>query len=176
MFLALLRLFYLSSILFLMLFSPIAFSLPKDSEQPFSIVANTSVFNYKTGIDTYEGDVKIHQGATHLTADRLITQKNKQHKIILATAIGIKKLAEYTTVPSAGDPLLYAKARIIKFYPVTSVVILEKDVIVTQKGNSFHGPLIIYNIKDQVVTAPASKDGRATIVIDPEQVKSFPGV
>ncbi|MCE3238315.1 MAG: lptA [Gammaproteobacteria bacterium] len=170
MFLALLRFSYLSSILFLTLFSPIAFCLQKDINQPFNIVANTSIFNYKTGIDIYEGEVKIDQGTTHLTADRLITQKNKQHKIILATAMGIKKLAEYTTVPSVGDALLYAKARIIKFYPDASVVILEKDVIVTQKGNSFHGPLIIYNIKDQVVTAPASKDGRATIVIEPEQL------
>ncbi len=153
-----------------MLFSALACSLPKESDKPFSIIANTSVFNYKTGIDIYEGDVKIDQGTTHLTADRLITKKNKQHKIILATALGIKKLAEYTTVPSAGDPLLYAKARIIKFYPITSIVILEKDVVVTQKGNSFHGPLIIYNIKDQVVTAPASKNGRATIVIEPEQL------
>ena len=149
----------------------IAFSLPTDTDRPFRIVANTSVFNYKTGLDIYEGDVKIDQGTTHLTADRLVTQKNKQHKITLATAFGIKKLAEYRTVPALGDSLLYAKARIIQFYPINALVVLEKEVSVTQKENSFHGSLIIYNIKDQVVTAPGSKDGHSTIVIEPEQLK-----
>jgi lipopolysaccharide export system protein LptA len=148
-----------------------AFSLPEDQARPLNITADSTVFNYKTGIDTYEGNVKVDQGSTHLTADRLVTQKNKQHKMILATATGIKQFAEYSTLPKPGDPALYAKARIIKFYPITSTVVLEQEVTVTQKENSFHGPLIIYNMKDQVVTAPASQNGRATIIIKPEQLK-----
>lgn len=148
-----------------------AFALQDDQDKPFNIIADSSIFNYKTGVDTYEGNVKVDQGTSHLTADRLVTQKNKQHKMISAIATGIHKLAEYSTVPKLGDPILVAKARTIKFYPPTATVVLEQDVLVTQKENSFHGPLIIYNIKDQVVTAPASKEGRATITIEPEPLK-----
>ena len=155
-------------IIVLLLAPTFAFALQDDQDKPFNIVADSSIFNYKTGIDTYEGNVKVDQGTSHLTADRLVTQKNKQHKMISAIAIGIHKLAEYSTVPKVGDPILIAKAKIITFYPPTATVVLEQDVLVTQKENSFHGPRIIYNIKDQVVTAPASKEGRATITIEPE--------
>ncbi len=166
------RLGLLNSYLILFLLVPtFAFSLQEDQEKPFNIVADSSTFNYKTGIDIYEGNVKVDQGTSHLIADRLVTQKNKQHKMIEAIATGVKKLAEYSTVPKIGDPMLNAKAKIIKFYPPTAIVILEQNVVVTQKENSFHGPRIIYNIKDQVVTAPASKEGRATIIIEPEQLK-----
>lgn len=147
-----------------------AFALSNDQEKPLNITADTSTFNYKTGVDIYEGNVKVDQGSSHLTADRLITQKNKQHKITVATAYGMKKLAIFTTVPKFGDPLLFAKARIITLYPPTSTVVLDKEVVVTQNENSFHGPHIIYNIKDQIVTAPASKEGKATIIIEPEKM------
>lgn len=157
--------------IFILLLPALAFSLQDDQDKPFNIIADSSVFNYKTGIDVYEGNVKVDQGTSHLTADRLVTEKNKQHKMILATATGIKKLAEYSTVPKIGDPILMAKAKIIKFYPPSATVVLEQEVLVTQKENSFHGPRIIYNIKDQVVTAPASKEGRATITIEPEPLK-----
>ncbi len=149
----------------------LAIALPDDQEKPFNIVADSSLFNYKTGVDTYEGNVKVDQGSSHLTADRLVTRKNKQHKIIEAVATGITKLAEYSTIPKIGDPMLHAEAKIIKFYPAISAVVLEQDVVVTQKENSFHGPHIIYNIKDQIVTAPASKEGRATITIESDQPK-----
>lgn len=157
--------------LVLLLLPTFTYALQDDQEKPFNIIADSSVFNYKTGIDVYEGNVRVNQGTSHLVADRLVTEKDKQHKIVLATATGIKKLAEYSTVPKMGDPILIAKAKIIKFYPARSTVILEQDVLVTQNQNSFHGPRIIYNIKDQVVTAPASQEGRATITIEPEPLK-----
>ncbi len=156
----------------LFIFCQSALALPNDSEQPMKIVADSSLFNYKTGIDTYEGNVKVDQGTTHLVADKLVTEKNKQHKIILATAYGVHHLAELITLPSLGAQILHAKAAIIKFYPSTSKLILEKNVFVTQGKNSFHGSLIIYNMKDQMVAAPASKNGRATIVIDTKPQKS----
>jgi lipopolysaccharide export system protein LptA len=162
---------YAAYLLIMLIFPLSVRALPEDCDQKLNIAANSSIFNYKTGMDTYEGNVKVRQGTTRLTADRLVTQKNNHHKIVSAVAIGINQLAEYTTEPKKGDPVLHAKAKIIKFYPITSIVILEQEVVVTQQENSFHGPLIIYNMKDQVVTAPASKNGRATIVIEPEQLK-----
>lgn len=152
-------------------FSISAFALPGDVSKPLSIVATSSVFNYKTGSNLYEGNVKIDQGTTHLTADRVVTQNDKQHKINMAVAYGIYRLAEYTTLPKKDDLIFHAKAKVIKFFPQTSLIILEGDVFITQGENSFQGPLILYNMKDQLVTAPASKLGRATIVIEPTQLK-----
>lgn len=142
-------------------------ALPEDSQQPLHIVADSSQFNYKTGESLYEGNVKVDQGTTHLAAERLTTHNNNQHKIEEAIAYGFKQPAIYTTTPKMGDPVLQAKATTIKFYPLKSTVILEGNVTVAQGENSFNGPIIIYNIKDQFVTAPASLGGRATIMIKP---------
>ncbi|MHB1947913.1 MAG: lipopolysaccharide transport periplasmic protein LptA [Gammaproteobacteria bacterium] len=157
---------------FLFLFTNISLALPDDSEQIMHIKADSSAFDYKGGQSTYEGNVKIDQGSSHLTADRVITKNNADHKIEEAIAYGKDKLAEYTTIPKPGDQLFHAKANVIKFYPPKSMIILEGKVIVTQGENSFNGPLIIYNIKDQTVVAPASKGGRATIIIDPNELKT----
>jgi lipopolysaccharide export system protein LptA len=143
-------------------------AMPDDSQQTVHIIADTSEFNYKTGVDIYEGNVKIDQGSTHVTADRIITQKNAQHKIVKAVAFGIKKLAEYSTIPKKDDLEFHAKGKIITFYPLKSLISLEGDVTVTQGKNSFQGPVISYNMKDQIVTAPASNIGHATIVIEPK--------
>lgn len=149
----------------------ITLSLPEDSQQPMHIVADSSLFNYKTGQDIYEGNVIIDQGTSHLTADRVVTQKNKKHKMISAIAIGLKKVATFTTIPKLGDLVMHSEAKTISFYPPTSTVVFENDVIVTQGENNFHGQHIIYNMKDQIVSAPASKNGRATIVIESKQLE-----
>lgn len=154
------------------IFCQTASALPSDSEKPMKIVADATLFNYKTGVDTYEGNVKVDQGTTHLVADKLVTEKNDRHKIVSAIAYGTHQLAELTTLPSVGAHVLHGKSNIIKFYPSTSVLILEDNVVVTQGENSFHGSLIIYNMKEQMVAAPASKNGRATIVIDAKTQKS----
>jgi lipopolysaccharide export system protein LptA len=149
----------------------ITVALPEDSKQPMNIVSDSTLFNYKTGQDIYEGNVKVDQGTSHLTADRLITQKNNQHKIISAIAYGIKTVAIYTTIPKQGDLVMHAEAKKISFYPPTSTVVFENDVTVTQGENNFHGQHIIYNMQDQIVAAPASKNGRSTIVIESNQLE-----
>src|SRR5579872_4726259 len=158
--------------IFLLLLPISLFALQGDDQQIMHIISDGSTFNYKTGMNVYEGHVKIDQGTTHLTADRVVTTKNNNHKMEQAIAYGLTQLAEYTTIPKPGDAVLHAKAKVIKFYPAKSIVFLEGDVVVTQGKNSFAGPVIVYNVKDQIVTAPPSKTGRATIIIEPSQLKS----
>lgn len=145
-----------------------AMALTTDEQQPIHIAANATQYNYKTGKNIYEGDVKITQGSTTLLAERVETQNNEHHKIEAAFAYGKNKLAEYSTIPKPGDALFKAKANVIKFYPPKSLIILEGNVMVTQGENSFQGQQIVYNIKDQTITAPELKGVRSTIVIQPD--------
>src|SRR5579864_9016303 len=80
-------------------FSLIAYALPSDSEQTMQITSDSTLINYKTGVNTYEGKVKKNQGTTHLIADRLITKNNAQHKTVEAIDYSIKQLEEYSTIP-----------------------------------------------------------------------------
>src|SRR5260221_12812282 len=90
----------------ILFFLPIlAIALPEDNEQMMYIVSDTSTLNYKTGVNIFEGNVKIDQGTTHLTADRVVTQSNDHHTMESAVAYGIKQLAEYITVLKKEDPL-----------------------------------------------------------------------
>lgn len=150
-------------------FIPIyAFALPEDSREKIYIVADTTEYNYKTGTTIYTGNVKVDQGTTHITADKLKTKTSAQHTIQEAIAFGEDHTAHYWTVPKKGDAEIHANAKIIKFYPVDSNIILEKEVVVTQGENSFHGERILYNRNDQTVLVPASDKGRAVIVYNPD--------
>lgn len=148
----------------------VTYALPIDSQKPMHIIANSSLINYKTGKNTYEGNVKVDQGSTHVTADRMTTKTGQKHKIEEVIAYGTTKLAEYTSIPKEGDTVFHAKAKVIRFYPLASMVYLEGEAYAFQGENSFQGPIIIYNIKEQIVTAPASQNGHATILIDPKNL------
>lgn len=136
---------------------------------PMSIVADSWSFDNTTGISDYEGNVKIDQGTAHLTADRVITHRNNQHQIDLATAYGLQRPAEYITHPPNQSVGLHAIADVIQLTPLTSIVTLKGHVSVQQGDNHFQGPLLIYHMKNQTVNAPASKEGRSTIIITPKQ-------
>ncbi len=155
--------------LFLLIFTLPLHALETDRKEKVNIIADSGVYNFKTGVDVYEGHVRIDQGTTHLTADKLITKKNKQHKIQEAIAYGNEELAHYWTLQNVGEPEMHAQAKVIKFYPLELNVSLEGDAYVTQGENKFHGELIHYNNKNQTITLPASSKGIATLVYNPEK-------
>lgn len=146
------------------------FALPEDSQQKIHITADSTIYNYKTGINVFEGHVKVDQGTTHITSNRLTTHANSQHQIQEAVAYGDKgERAHYWTLPKPDDKEFHAYADVIKFHPVTSNVTLEGNVIVSQGENSFQGELILYNMNQQTVTVPPSKNGRAVLVYNPDK-------
>lgn len=154
--------------LMIIVFCSTVFALPNDSHEKMHITADSTEYNYKTGLATYTGHVQVDQGSTHIAADKLTTKSNLQHKIQEAIAFGEQRPAHYWTLPKSGDPEIHARANIIKFYPIESNVVLEQKVVVTQGENSFQGELILYNTHDQTVFVPASNKGRAVLVYNPD--------
>lgn len=158
--------------LFLFLFPTLLFALDSDRTQALHVTSDSSLYNYKTGITLYEGHVIIDQGTTRIKADRVSTKTDARHKIEEAIAYGFQNLAEYSTLPKVGEAPLYAKAKTIYFYPQKTTIILDNEVTLTQGKNSFQGSRIIYNIKEKIIHAPASKNGRSTLIIEPQQIHS----
>jgi lipopolysaccharide export system protein LptA len=146
-----------------------ALALPSDARETVHIASDSAIYNYKTGVDIYEGNVKVDQGTTHIRADRLITKKNNEHKITEAIAYGTRSLAHFWTLPRQDEAMINAEAKLIKFYPIKSDAVLENKVRVVQGLNSFTGEIVQYNNTEQTITVPASKNGRAVIVYNPEQ-------
>lgn len=154
-------------LLFIFIYASVANALQGDNKATLYIVADSYLGNSKTGIKIFEGHVKVDQGTTHITADRLVTKSNAERKIQEATAYGLQELAHYWTIPKLGDPEIHARAKIIKFYPIESNATLEQDVHVTQGANSFQGELIHYNGNDETITVPHTKNARAVLVYNP---------
>ena len=151
------------------IFTVTVFALPQDKKEKIFIVADSTVYNYKTRINVFTGHVKIDQGSTHITADKLITKSNAAHQIEEALAYGLETLAHYWTTPKTNEPEIHARAKIIKFYPIDSNIILEQQVFMTQADNSFQGQMILYNTITQTITVPASSQGRATLIYHPKK-------
>ena len=146
-----------------------AFALREDRDKKMHIIADVWNYNYKTGITIFEGNVKVDQGTTHITADKVVTKRNSQHEIEEAIAYGIQTQAHYWTLTKIGEQEMHAHANIIKYYPITSNVTLKETVLVQQGENSFQGQLIHYNMNDETITFPESKEGRAVIVYNPDK-------
>jgi lipopolysaccharide export system protein LptA len=155
--------------LILLLYPFIVNALQADREEKVFIISDSTLYNYKTGVNIFEGHVKVDQGTTHITADRLVTKNNNKHKIQEATAYGLQELAHYWTLPKIGQPEIHARAKIIKFFPIESNVTLEEDVLVTQGENTFNGQLIHYNSNEETIVVPATKNGRAILVYNPDK-------
>ncbi len=147
----------------------VCFALPTDSSQPVHIASDAATYNYKTGVDVYEGHVRVDQGTTHIRADRLETKKNNEHQIVEAVAYGGKSVAHFWTLPQEKESEIHAYAVKIRFYPVLANAVLEQKVHVTQGLNSFSGEIVQYNNAEQTITVPASKNGHADIVYNPEK-------
>lgn len=166
------RLRNFSAILFCMV-PVMAWCLPEDTTQPMQITADSTSFDYARGTGIYEGHVTVTQGKTRLNADRLMTFNNARHKIEKAVAYGTTKPARYMTYLSLTDNRqLQAEAAIINFYPFRSLVILTGNARVTHGEDQFQGPVAVYDMKNQTVNAPQSPNGRAKILIQPDQATS----
>lgn len=144
------------------------YGLPEDNKELLHIKADKTIYNYKNGLNYFEGNVVVDQGTTHVTADRLTTKTNDKHQIQEAIAYGVKQLAHFWTVPTHGQKIVDAHAKIIKFYPLTSNATLQGEVFVTQGENNFQGQLIHYNMNEQTIIVPETKNGRAVIVYNPD--------
>jgi lipopolysaccharide export system protein LptA len=156
-------------LVFFCIYSVATYALDSDLQEKLNIVSDSGIYNFKTGVDVYEGHVQVDQGTTHIRADKLITKKNSEHRIQEATAYGIETLAHFWTLPKPNEPEIHAYSKIIKFYPLDSNVSLEHDVHVTQGENSFQGELIHYNNKEQTITLPTTTNGRAVLVYNPKK-------
>lgn len=159
-------------ILLIIIFPLTSWALSTDKQQPAYIEADSASLNHKTGICIYRGNVKLTQGSTTIIADTLTTYLNAQNQLQQATAIG--QLATYTTLPDNTKLPFTAVAQTINYYPIKSSVELIGQAKATQGSDSFAGPKINYDIKQQIVITPPSQGGRTTIIIQPQQKMSLP--
>jgi lipopolysaccharide transport protein LptA len=136
--------------------------------------AEATGLNFKTGVWTFSGDVRIHvEKRGNLRSDQAVIDF-KDSLIVKATVTG--KPAQFEQQRAASDQIARGHAGQIVYEPAEGVVRLSNDAWLTDGRNEIRGPLLVYNIRQQHVQADAQpgNDDRVHITIVPGQDERKP--
>ena len=96
----------------------LAFVNNSDSNKPLSITSESAAFNRSTGVGTYERNVEIDQGTTHVRGDVVKTIQEKDNKLKEIIINGsANKQAYYEALVEPNKPKLVATANQIRYFP-----------------------------------------------------------
>lgn len=145
-----------------------SFALPSDRDQMLYITADSAEMNYKTGISTYQGNVKLDQGTTKLRSENMTIISKELQFNELERIIAKGKTAYYETKPEPEDPLLVGTANTIIYKPKDGSLELHDHAVAKQENNVIKGERIDYDINNRHVRSSGGKQQRTTIFIDPD--------
>lgn len=155
----------------LFLLPALAMALPSDREQPIEIESNSADIDNKKGVSIYRGDVVMTQGSTRITGD-VVTVYTENQEVQKIVAEGFKKRAYYEEQQPDAQGTLQAWGHTIDYKISDEKIYLIKQAQLVQKGDSFKGELIDYDLVQQKVNAKGVEnkqgEGRVQMVIQPK--------
>ena len=164
-----------SSLLGILLLLPtLAFALPSDREQPIKIESNSADIDNKKGVSIYRGDVVMTQGSTRITGD-VVTVYSDNQEVRQIVAEGFNQRAYYEEEQPDAKGTLQAWGHTIDYKVTNEKIQLIRQAQLVQKGDSFKGERIDYDLKQQKVNATGTQnqqgEGRVQMVIQPRNEK-----
>jgi len=151
----------------LLVFAPaMAQGLSSDRSQPITIEADRATLNEKDGSSIYEGNVHLQQGTLNLRGDRMTVQLSDDAlEIIVLTG----QPASYQQRPDGRDSDQHAEAGQIEYHAADERMILLKNARVWQTdAEDFRSERIVYNMKNNTVSAGGSSGDRVRITLQPK--------
>ncbi len=164
----------LSTGLLLTLIASSSFALPSDRNQAVSLEADHATFNEKTGVTTYNGNVRITQGTMQLEADSIVAQLNANRELQIVNATG--RPAKFQQQMSAERGTSRGEAQKIIYNADTGILTLSGNAYLYQDGSSLRGSSLRYSMNKGDIEVQGSKSSRVQIVIPPSSSRTFPGV
>lgn len=137
--------------------------------------SDKAVYDRKNHISSYFGNIRYTQAESFLNAEKLVVYDSKIDSSV-EKVIAFGTPAHYSTIPggSSGEKeRIDAKALKIEYYPKKNMVLLIGDAVLEQKGNTFSGPYITYDLNKKTILSTAEnnkKNGKeqgTTIIIQP---------
>lgn len=165
------KVFFLeTSLLMALLFSSNASALKEDADQPVYIDSNAATYDDKTGVSIYTGNVIATQGSLEVKSDKLVVYfKNGDVDKLVATG----NPARFKQTPDSGKGDITGKALTGEYYPSEASLILIKEAVVWQEGNTYASDLIRYDSLNAVVKAgeQSSDAKRVRVILKPKAKK-----
>ncbi|QPK62681.1 lipopolysaccharide transport periplasmic protein LptA [Methylomonas sp. LL1] len=143
------------------------FALDTDSEQPVYVDSDNAVYDEKSEISTYTGNVVATQGSIRIDGDKLVVYL-KEGAITKLVATG--KPSKFEQLPAVGKDKMYGEGLINEFYPDKNLLIFMKNASVWQGDAKQSSEYIEYDTKNSLLKAgePSSDGKRVHSVIKPK--------
>ena len=151
------------------LYSSGSHALKSDADQPVVIDSNAATYDDNKAISTYTGNVVATQGSLEVKSDKLVVYfKNGDIDKLVATG----NPARFKQMPDHGGEIT-GKALTGEYYPGQSLLILIKEAVVRQDGNTYASELIRYDSENAIVKAgeQASDSKRVRVILKPKSEK-----
>ncbi|WOG29175.1 lipopolysaccharide transport periplasmic protein LptA [Endozoicomonas sp. 8E] len=147
-------------------------ALPSDRQKPIEIESNTADIDNKKGVSIYKGNVVMIQGTTRITGDK-VTIYSAQQEVKKIVAEGNQERAYYEEQQPDDQGTLQAWGHTIDYQVAGDKIQLIKQAQLTQKGDTFTGERIDYDLTKQTVNAKGSEnksnpDGRVKMIYQPK--------
>lgn len=157
----------------LIFYSSATLALDSDRFAVMHITSDSATYDRNQHTITYDGNVQVEQGTSHLDGDKVIVYQTPTNTNKIEQVIAYGNPAHYSTIPQAGKNRLYIEASKITYSPIKRTVLLEGNGKVTQDGNVFSGPHIWYDMINGVVHSLAAPGKQRTeMIIQPQQEPS----
>lgn len=141
------------------------------SQDPYYFVADSVTYLSKAHQITYEGHVKVDQGKTHLTGDKLVIHLTTDNKV--KSMVDSGNPATYLTNDLHHSGMIHAKADTITYNQQTDTISLDGNAQVTQHGNRIKAAHITYDKTTGTLRTHGSKAQQTThITVMPQKLKS----
>ena len=161
-------------LLAILMIPQLALALASDRGKPIEIESNSADIDNKKGVSIYRGDVVMVQGTTRITGDT-VTIYSKERSVTKVIAKGVNTRAYYEEQQDKGQGTLQAWGHTINYDVLKENIELIKNAELAQKGDTFKGENIHYNLTLQTVNAKGKpregNSGRVQMVIQPRPEK-----
>ena len=154
------------ALLLLLCVPAMAQGLSSDRNQPITIEADSAILHEKEGRSIYKGNVHLQQGTLNLRGDSMtvLIADDEIEKIVLTG-----QPASYQQRPEDRDSDQHAEAGRIEYHAADERMILLENARVWQSdAEEFSSERIIYNMKNNTVTAGGSAGDRVRITLQPK--------
>jgi lipopolysaccharide export system protein LptA len=148
--------------------SPALMALESDRQQPLEVNANSTDGTLGDGITTLRGNVEIHQGTLHITADEAEVSK-VDGRVSSVTFRGEPAFLEQD-IEEQG--LVQATAKVINYQVASGLVTLTGSADVKHPQYQISGESLTYDLNIQHFQGSGDGDanGRIFIRMDPEVI------
>jgi lipopolysaccharide export system protein LptA len=148
--------------------SPALMALESDRQQPLEVNANSTDGTLGDGITTLRGNVEIHQGTLHITADEAEVSK-VDGRVSSVTFRGEPAFLEQD-IEEQG--LVQATAKVINYQVASGLVTLTGSADVKHPQYQISGESLTYDLNIQHFQGSGDGDGNGRIHIrmDPEVI------